>query len=70
VELAVGPGPLPLELLKTVVDPEPPLGAFDEKPNVKVNLDINTHREFVKSIIISLSGMDLASECGRSAAFR
>jgi hypothetical protein len=66
VDLAVGPGSLPLELLKTVVDPEPPLGAFDEK---KVNLDINTHREFVKSIIISLYGMDLASECGRSAAF-
>ena len=70
MDLDVGPGPLPPELLETAVDSEPPPGEFDEKPNVKVNLDINTQREFVKSLIFSLYGMDLASESGRPAAFR
>ena len=70
VNLDMDPGPLPPELLETVVDSEPPPGEFDEKPNVKVNTDINTQREFVESLIFSLYGMDVASENGRPAAFR
>ena len=70
MDLDVGPGPLPPELLETAVDSEPPTGEFDDKPNVKVNTDINTQCEFVESLIFSLNVMDVASENGRPAAFR
>ena len=70
VNLDIGPGPLPPDLLETAVDSEPPTGEFDDKPSVKVNTDKNTQCEFVEILSFPLNVMDVASENGRPAAFR